>query len=86
MPEVSRFLGIFIFMYFNDHDPPHFHVQYNEFRAVIDIDTLALSDGKLPGRVLGLVVEWAELHREELLSNWCSLRVDGSFRKIEPLV
>ena len=86
MPEISRFLGIIILMVFNDHDPPHFHVQYNEFKAIIDIETLALSDGKLPGRVLGLVIEWAELRREDLLRNWLSLRIDGSFHKVAPLV
>lgn len=86
MPEISRFLGIVILMYFNDHDPPHFHVQYNEFRAIIEIETLAVRDGHLPGRVLGLVVEWAELRRGELLSNWQSLRMDGHFQKIAPLV
>jgi hypothetical protein len=57
MPEISRFLGIIIYMYFNDHNPPHFHVQYNNFRAIIDIEKLAIIDGSLPARVLGMVVE-----------------------------
>ncbi|MBF0152252.1 MAG: DUF4160 domain-containing protein [Magnetococcales bacterium] len=55
-------------------------------RNNLNIKTLALSDGRLPGRVLGLVIEWAELHRNELLSNWHSLRIDGSFHKVAPLV
>lgn len=85
MPEISRFLGISIRMFFNDHNPPHFHVQYNEFRAKVEIETLRASEGGLPPRVLGLVFEWAEIHREELLSNWESLRTTGTFSKIEPL-
>ena len=70
MPELSRFLGIVIYMYFNDHNPPHFHVAYNEYEAAVVIQTLGVMEGKLPGRVLSLVVEWASLHQEELLANW----------------
>lgn len=86
MPEVSRFLGIIIYMYFNDHNPPHFHVHYNDFRAIIDIEKLAVLDGNLPARVLGLVIEWAELHQEELKANWESLIKTGNYSKIAPLV
>jgi hypothetical protein len=86
MPELSRFLGISILMYFNDHAPPHFHVKYNEFRASVDISTLSILDGKMPPRVHGLVIEWAELHKDELLTNWNTLQESGVFRKIEPLV
>jgi len=86
MPEICRFLGISILMYFNEHDPPHFHVRYNEYRAVIGIHDLMLRDGELPGRVMGLVLEWANLHRTELLENWNSIRSTGEFHKIEPLV
>lgn len=73
-------------MYINDHVPPHFHVKYNEFRASIDISTLSILEGQMPPRVHGLVIEWAELHRDELLTNWNTLRESGVFRKIEPLV
>jgi len=86
MPELSRFLGISILMYFNDHAPPHFHVKYNEFRASVEISTLSILDGELPPRVHGLAIEWAELHRDELLLNWNTLRESGVYRKIEPLV
>ena len=82
MPEISRFLGIVITMYFDEHDPPHFHVRYNEHRASVDIRTLNISVGSLPAKVRGLVVEWAELHKDELLSMWNS----KDFHKIEPLV
>jgi hypothetical protein len=67
MPEISRFLGIVISMYFDDHNPPHFHVRYNDFRAVMDIQSLNVVYGALPARVRAPVEEWAELNREELL-------------------
>jgi len=63
MPELSRFFGITIYMFYEDHAPPHFHARYGEFEALIR----AILDGKLPVRALGLVVEWASLHQEELL-------------------
>lgn len=62
MPEISRFLGIVITMYFNDHNPPHFHVRYEDFRAIVGIDSLELREGQLPPHVPGLVMEWAEMH------------------------
>ncbi|MCL1929021.1 MAG: DUF4160 domain-containing protein [Treponema sp.] len=86
MPELSRFLGIAILMYFDDHNPPHFHVRYNDFRAIISIDDLTLVEGKLPPRVLGLVMEWAELHKNELSENWDMVQKTGKWFKIEPLV
>ena len=86
MPEISRFLGIVITMYFKDHNPPHFHVQYNEHAAQVLIQSLGMLEGSLPPKVLSLVVEWASLHRQELLENWEGLRTSGEFKKIEPLV
>lgn len=86
MPEICRFLGIVITMYFNDHNPPHFHVRYEDYRALIAIDPLELREGKLPPRVLGLVMEWAELHQAALLDNWNALATTGTFKRIEPLV
>lgn len=82
MPEISRFLGIVIFMYFDEHNPPHFHVKYNEHAAVFNIRTLNVSEGHLPARVRGLVEEWAELHKQELLEMWET----KEFHKIQPLV
>ena len=86
MPEISRFLGIVITMYFNDHNPPHFHVRYDEHRAVIGIDPLEIHEGFLPPRVVGLVMEWAEIRREELRRNWTALATEGTFERIPPLV
>jgi hypothetical protein len=82
MPEICRFLGIVISMYFDEHNPPHFHVRYNEYRAVFSIRTLNMIDGRMPARVRGLVEEWAELHQSELMSMWES----KVFHKLEPLV
>ena len=79
MPEISRFLGIIIYMYFNDHDPAHFHVKYNEFRASINIQNLTVIEGKLPARVLGLVMEWAEIHKKDLAENWQPLKDIGKY-------
>jgi hypothetical protein len=70
MPIISRFFGIIIRMFFNEHAPPHFHAEYAEYRAVIDIRSLEVIEGKLPRRALELVLDWAELHRDELMRDW----------------
>ena len=70
MPEISRFFGIIISMYFADHPPPHFHVRYGAQKAIIAIDTLAVLAGRLSPRALALVVEWAALHQAELRRDW----------------
>ena len=70
MPEISRFYGIVIKMYLGDHRPPHFHAEYGEFEVVVGIETLAVIGGRLPPRAMGLVSEWASLHREELAAAW----------------
>lgn len=82
MPEISRFLGIIITMYFDEHNPPHFHVRYNEYRASISISSLNIVAGSLPAKVRGLVEEWAELHQEELLTMWNT----KEFHPVKPLV
>ena len=66
MPELSRFFGLVILMFYRDHPPPHFHVRYGEQRAIIDIGSLAVLQGRLSPRALGLVTKWAALHRSEL--------------------
>ena len=70
MPQISRFFGIVIYMYFNDHAPPHFHAVYGEDEAVYRIDTLEIMRGSLPRRAHGMVLEWATLHRNGLRQNW----------------
>ena len=85
MPEISRFFGIIIRMYFNDHVPPHFHADYGEHSIEITIETLEVLKGKLPNRVLGLVLEWASLHRDELRSDWERARNGETLEPIQPL-
>ncbi len=85
MPEISRFLGMIIAMYYDDHAPPHFHVRYGDHEAVIAIETLACLSGRLPPRALGLVIEWAAAHRAQLAEDWSLARNDLPLKKIEPL-
>ncbi len=85
MPEVSRFYGIIIKMYFNDHSPPHFHAFYGDHEVLINISTLAVIAGKVPPRAMGLVTEWAALHQGELLATWGRAREAEPLGKIAPL-
>ena len=85
MPEVCRFLGIIITIYYNDHPRPDFYVRYNQQKAIIDIESLSILEGKLTPRVLGLVIEWAAMHKSELLENWQLARQNNPLEKIEPL-
>jgi hypothetical protein len=70
MPTISMFYGILIRMYFNDHAPAHFHVQYAEYKATVDIQSLKVLTGGLPRRAQELVIEWAQMHQHELLEDW----------------
>ena len=86
MAELSRFLGIVVYMLFNDHNPPHFHVKYGEYKASITINDFALLNGDLPSRIHGYVIEWASMHKQELIENWNMLQTAGKISKIKPLV
>lgn len=86
MPTICTFLGIVIRMYFDEHAPPHFHVIYNEYEAAISIESLETMKGKLPGRVLGLIVEWAVEHQQELRDNWKLCEQHEHPVKIDPLI
>ena len=86
MPEICRFLGIVIRMYHDDHWPPHFHASYGGEMASIAIDDLRIMAGHLPGRVIGLILEWALEHRDELFEDWELARRIEPLNKIEPLV
>ncbi len=85
MPEISRFFGISIRMYYDDHAPPHFHAIYGRAEAQIGIDPIALLRGKLPRRAVGLVMEWAAFHQQELQENWQLLHTDQPLLDIDPL-
>jgi len=85
MPEICRFYGIVIRMYFDDHNPPHFHAVYAEYEARIDINSLGVLSGHLPARALGLVSEWASLHQDELRALWQDAVDLRPLHKIDPL-
>jgi hypothetical protein len=85
MPEVSRFYGIVIKIYFDDHLPSHFHAEYAEYEAMISIESLAVIAGDLPPRALGLVAEWAALRQDELRKAWTRAKNLESVGKIAPL-
>jgi len=85
MPELSRFFGIVIKMFWDDHNPPHFHAFYAGDEALIDIGTLCLFAGHLSPRALGLVIEWATLHRQELLADWRRAQSQEPLERIPPL-
>ena len=85
MPELSRFYGIVVQMYFGDHSPPYFHALYAGRMAIIDIETLAFMDGDLPARARGMVVEWATLHQKELREAFRRAEAMETPSKIAPL-
>ncbi|OGU13310.1 MAG: transcriptional regulator [Geobacteraceae bacterium GWC2_53_11] len=72
-------------MFFNEHSPPHFHAEYGEYKAVINIQTLEVMDGKMSRRALELVLDWAELHQAELMEDWDLCRKHIEPHPIEPL-
>ncbi len=85
MPEISRFFGIIVAMYYNDHDPPHFHVRYGSRKARFAIADLRMIDGDTGPRARGLVVEWASLHQDELHQEWELGRTRKPLFPIAPL-
>ncbi|MHC5673686.1 DUF4160 domain-containing protein [Nostoc sp.] len=81
MPEVARFYGIVIKVFFGDRPPPHFHAIYGEYNALISIESLEIIEGDLPSRAQKLVLEWATLYQQDLLQMWNT----QEFRKLPPL-
>ena len=84
MPEISRFLGIVIAMYYREHAPPHFHALYGEYQITVAIET-GVVEGRFPKRALGHVLEWCELHRDELLEDWRLARERKPLNWLPPL-
>lgn len=84
-PRSAGSLAIRIYMYYEEHSPSPFHAKYAGQIAVIDISSLAVLKGDLPGRALGLVVEWGRLHRAELEANWARARRAQPLLPVEPL-
>ncbi|MHC5823481.1 MAG: DUF4160 domain-containing protein, partial [Nostoc sp.] len=81
MPEVARFYGIVIKVFFGDHPPPHFHAIYGEYNALVSIESLEIIEGDLPSRAQKLVLEWALLYQQDMLQMWNT----QEFRKLPPL-
>ena len=84
MPEISRFYGIIIYMFFNEHNPPHIHIKYQEYEATIQIND-GIIQGKIPRTALKLIFEWLDLHKDELLEDWKLMEDRKPINKIEPL-
>ena len=85
MPTISRFFGIAVRIYYDDHAPPHFHVYYGSDAAEIEVATLRLISGRFPRRALAMVLEWAADHREELLRDWALAESHDPLESIPPL-
>ncbi len=84
MPELSRFLGIIIYMLYNEHNPPHFHAEYGEYKIVVGI-TDGVVEGKFPKRALKAVLEWYEIYKDQLLEDWQLAGKHEQLKKIPPL-
>lgn len=85
MPKISEFFGIAIYMYYREHQPPHFHAIYGDEEALVGIESLSVIAGRLSPRAVGLVMEWASLHRDELLENWRMAESKAPLDPIDPL-
>lgn len=84
MPEISRFLGIVISMYYDEHNPPHFHAKYGSFKISVEIES-GIVNGKFPKRALRAVLDWYDLHKEELIQDWKFAVKNQPLKKIKPL-
>ena len=85
MPEICRFLGIVVKMWYEDHAPPHFHARYGDREAKFALSPLRLTGGGLPPRIIGLIMEWAALHEKELLEDWEFASRKRPLKRIKPL-
>jgi hypothetical protein len=85
MPQICSFYGIVIWIYWQDHNPPHFHAEYGEYEILIRIEDLSIYQGSLPSRALGLVIEWASQHQQELMEDWNLASKGLAPKKIAPL-
>jgi hypothetical protein len=85
MPEITRFFGIIIRMYFDDHQPPHFHAIYGRQEIQVGINPIIILQGKLPRRAESMIIEWAALHQQALMENWERLQGNQPANRIPPL-
>lgn len=86
MPVITRFCGIKVMMYYDEHNPPHFHAEYNDHKALIDIKEAKVIKGALPSSELKLVLGWAVLHKDELMDNWQLAKEGKPLNSINPLM
>ncbi|HLG30640.1 MAG TPA: DUF4160 domain-containing protein [Candidatus Brocadiales bacterium] len=84
MPIISRFFGIIIYMFWREHQPPHFHAKYGDEEVIVEIETGKVS-GNISKRALNIVQEWRELHRDEILKDWELAEQNKPLRRIDPL-
>ena len=84
MPEICRFLGIVVYMLYDDHRPPHFHAEYGEYKVSVEINT-GIVEGRFPRRALKALMEWYELHKDELLEDWQLSERHEPSNRISPL-
>ena len=84
MPEICRFYGLIIFMNYNDHNPPHFHVWYGDYKAIVTIEN-GIVEGRMPKRALKMIFDWLEKHKTELMEDWELARKHEPLKRIEPL-
>ncbi len=84
MPEISRFYGLIILMNFKDHAPPHFHIWYGDYKAIVTIQD-GIVKGEMPQRALKMIFDWLEIHRDELMLDWELAQKGEELIKIEPL-
>ena len=84
MPEICRFLGIVVYMLYDDHRPPHFHAEYGEYKVSVEINT-GIVEGRFPRRALNALMEWYTLHKDELLEDWQLAEQHEPLNRISPL-
>ncbi len=84
MPEICRFLGMIVYMLYDDHRPPHFHAEYGEYKVSVEINT-GIVEGRFPRRALKALMEWYELHKDELLEDWQLAERHEPLNRIPPL-
>mgnify|MGYP001566021829 CR=1 FL=1 len=85
MPEVSRFFGIVVRMFFDEHPPAHFHADYAEFSAVVRVQPIEVLESTLPPRAVSMVLEWAARNQAGLIDNWERLHSGQAVRRLPPL-
>ena len=84
MPEICRFLGIVVYMLYDDHRPPHFHAEYGEYKVSVEIN-MGIVEGRFPRRALNALMEWYALHKDELLEDWQLAERHEPLNQISPL-